>query len=413
MRIIYCNFTFDVLQYIQFPSKVKNEVKQMYEAKPHDKISEIHGDDFKYLRLKNSPDVGIPIKTIRAVDLFCGCGGFSLGMQEACNTLNLGFSVELAVDFDRQAANCFKQNFKGANVIVDDIGNILSFDLGTTATESENVLLNELPPINILIGGPPCQGHSDLNNFARRKDPKNRLYLYMARAAELLKPEHIIIENVAGAIHDKGKVVQTVAEFLSGLGYAVSVGTINLVNIGVPQNRRRLILAASKTRTVDVNSIEKKYFIDKRNLAWAIQDLEGGATSSSLLSTPSTPSKDNKNRMKYLFENNLYELPNEQRPPCHRDKTHSYNTIYGRLRWENPSQTITSGFYSMCMGRYVHPTEIRTLTAHEAARLQFFPDYFDFSTVENRTSLATIIGNALPMKLPYLIGLELLGERGA
>lgn len=95
-----------------------------------------------------------------------------------------------------------------------------------------------------------------------------------------------------------------------------------------------------------------------------------------LMDMPSKPSKDNLKRIDYLFENNIYDLPNEQRPPCHQKGNHTYKSIYGRLHWDEPSQTITSGFYSMCMGRYVHPQLPRTLTAHEAARLQFFPDYF-------------------------------------
>jgi DNA (cytosine-5)-methyltransferase 1 len=110
------------------------------------------------------------------------------------------------------------------------------------------------------------------------------------------------------------------------------------------------------------------------------------------------PQSQTEKRINFLFDNQLYELPNEQRPPCHRDKAHSYDTVYGRLRWDRPAQTITSGFYCMCMGRYVHPEQRRTLTGHEAARLQFFPDFFDFSPAKSRTKLAEIIGNAVPPK---------------
>jgi DNA (cytosine-5)-methyltransferase 1 len=82
--------------------------------------------------------------------------------------------------------------------------------------------------------------------------------------------------------------------------------------------------------------------------------------------------------------------------------------MYGRMRYDEPSQTITSGFSSPGQGRYIHPVRPRTLTPHEAARLQFFPDFFDFSMVKYRSSLATMIGNAVPMKLSYAVGLELL-----
>lgn len=103
-------------------------------------------------------------------------------------------------------------------------------------------------------------------------------------------------------------------------------------------------------------------------------------------------------RMRYLLEHDLYDLPNSERPECHRD-AHSYKSMYGRLKWAEPAQTITSGFGSIGQGRYMHPTQMRALTAHEAARIQGFPDYFDFSAVTKRSELATMIGNAVPPAL--------------
>jgi DNA (cytosine-5)-methyltransferase 1 len=231
----------------------------------------------------------------------------------------------------------------------------------------------------------------------------------MGRAAELLRPTHVIIENVTGALHDQGRVVQTTQEWLESLGYHVSVGLVDLVRIGVPQRRRRLLIVASLTKRVEVASLAAKYGTGTRDVRWAVNDLMDKAPTT-LLDQPAESKPDTRKRISYLFENDVYELPNEFRPACHRDKDHSYNSIYGRLRWNKPSQTITRGFYSMCMGRYVHPERPRTLTAHEAARLQFFPDSFDFTPVRSRTALARIIGNAVPMKLPYAAGLELLAE---
>lgn len=87
-------------------------------------------------------------------------------------------------------------------------------------------------------------------------------------------------------------------------------------------------------------------------------------------------------------------------------------SIYGRLHWDRPAPTITRGFYCMCMGRYVHPSQRRTLTAHEAARLQFFPDWFDFSPAGSRTKLAIMIGNAVPPKIGFALGLQHLPANG-
>lgn len=377
-----------------------------------DEIKEIPGGDYAFLRRKTPTDCNMDFrKTIRLVDLFCGCGGISLGVKEACNTLKYKLDIPLAVDFEKEASDCYSRNFPYANTVNGDITELFSDLVGSPLTEKEKELKKSVGRVDLLVGGPPCQGHSDLNRYTKRNDPKNHLYLYMARAAEVFRPELIIIENVTGALHDKGHVVQRVKEDLINLGYKVDIGIVDLVKIGVPQTRRRLILLASLHGEYSVEKIQEEYSVDEeRTVEWAISDLER-IVPTTLFDTPSVPSKVNQQRIHYLFEHNVYDLPNEERPPCHRNKKHSYNSIYGRLHLDKPSQTITRGFYNNCMGRYVHPTQERTLTAHEAARLQFFPDYFDFSSVSSRTALGVIVGNAVPMKLPYVYALALLSDR--
>jgi DNA (cytosine-5)-methyltransferase 1 len=120
--------------------------------------------------------------------------------------------------------------------------------------------------------------------------------------------------------------------------------------------------------------------------------------------------QENQRRVKYLFRKDVHDLPNRLRPPCHRDKDHSYVSMYGRMHWDKPAQTITGGFGSMGQGRFVHPTRPRTLTAHEAARLQGFPDFFDFSSVKGVTALREMIGNAVPPQLTALLVSQLLEE---
>ena len=370
---------------------------------------EIPGGDFEFLRRKvPTISAGNHEKTIRLVDLFCGCGGLSLGVKEACNTLNYDLEIPLAVDFDKEASSCYGLNFPKANIINSDITQMFSDKIGTPLTIKEENLKQTVGHVDLLVGGPPCQGHSDLNRYTKRDDPKNHLYMYMARAAEIFRPKLIIIENVTGALHDKRHVVQSVEEVLIKLGYKIDIGIVDLVKIGVPQTRRRLILLASLDKGYSVNAIQEAFTVSReRSVEWAIGDLVK-TEQLTLMDTPSVPSKENQRRIHYLFEHDVYDLPNEERPPCHRNKKHSYNSIYGRLHPDKPSQTITRGFYNNCMGRYVHPTQERTLTAHEAARLQFFPDFFDFSSVSSRTALGVIIGNAVPMKLPYIYALVLL-----
>lgn len=121
-------------------------------------------------------------------------------------------------------------------------------------------------------------------------------------------------------------------------------------------------------------------------------------------------SGENISRIAHLFSRNVYDLPNELRPPCHRDKAHSYASMYGRMRPDAPAQTITSGFGSMGQGRFVHPTRPRMITAREAARIQGFPDYFSFEPSSSRTALHEMIANAVPPALSAAIVSAILAQ---
>jgi DNA (cytosine-5)-methyltransferase 1 len=212
---------------------------------------------------------------------------------------------------------------------------------------------------------------------------------------------------VPGAANDKSKVVQRSATALQELGYNVDFGVVDASRLGVPQKRKRLLLLASLTAQPLITKIEENFLRDRRTLRWAIEDLHN-QTSDSILDESAKSAEDTRERINYLFDNDLYDLPDEMRPPCHRTKAHTYRSIYGRLNWDEPTQTITTGFFSMCMGRYVHPVSRRTLTAREASRIQYFPQSFDFSGVTKRSDLAKMIGNAVPSRLALAAILELL-----
>jgi DNA (cytosine-5)-methyltransferase 1 len=263
--------------------------------------------------------------------------------------------------------------------------------------------------LDVLVGGPPCQGHSDLNNYTRRRDPKNELYMLMVRAAEVLQPAHLIVENVQGIKRDHTGVLSRAVECLERIGYRVDHGLVHLVDIGVPQKRVRHILVASAESTPSLASAVKRCTVSPaRDLSWAIRDLEANCSSGTFDSAGQLTS-DNQKRALYLLKNNLFDLPNELRPPCHRDNpTHRYTAMYGRLSWTAPAHTITTGFGSPGQGRYLHPSQARTLTPHEAARVQFFPDWFDFGANSRRNLLAHCIGNAVPPKLGFVLALDRL-----
>jgi DNA (cytosine-5)-methyltransferase 1 len=194
---------------------------------------------------------------------------------------------------------------------------------------------------------------------------------------------------------------------LAAAGYQIATSVVSLSGIGVPQRRRRHTLLAFLDLGIEPADVLRSLpTCDERSVRWAIDDLEHLATPNGI-DVPSRPSAENERRIGWLYDNDVYDLDNNERPACHRDQRHSYKSMYGRLMWDQPAQTITTGFGSMGQGRFVHPSQRRTLTPHEAARLQFFPDWFDFTaggSVQGRGKWATMIGNAVPPKLTMELG---------
>lgn len=360
---------------------------------------------------RTRPEFEAGAAALRLVDLFSGCGGLTLGAAQAASSAGVAIEVPLAVDSDADAAAVYSVNFPKANLCRNSVDQLFRSRIGLSLSKVETDLAESVDQVAALIGGPPCQGHSDLNNHTRRQDPKNALYGYMARAAEVLKPQVVLIENVPAVQHDRHAdegVVSRVERELGCLGYRVDTRVIALDGLGVAQRRRRHVLlataagTATPTELLDNVAAMREY----RDLRWAIKDLEGANPIG--LDQPPRSSTENLKRMQYLHARQLVDLPNAERPRCHKKNGHSYKSMYGRLSWDLPAQTITSGFGSIGQGRYMHPNNLRALTAHEAARVQGFPDYFDFSPVKFRASLATMIGNAVPPQLGAAIFSELL-----
>lgn len=358
------------------------------------------------LRERARPDFEDGEKRCRLVDLFAGCGGLTLGVAQATRGLGIGLDVVLASDVNATALDVYRANFPKAHAVTGKVEAFFNGKLGKPVTVKEEGTQEQLKNVDVLVGGPPCQGHSDLNNWTRRDDPKNALYLRMGRAAEVLEPKLLLIENVPAVRHDKSDVVTTTENRLRDLGYEVAHETLPLLALGVAQVRRRHVLVATRVEKLSPKAILEDLYGRSANseadLRWAIGDLAGMKDPAGY-DKPPKASATNVERMQYLLDNDLYDLPNSKRPPCHQS-AHSYKSMYGRLRWNKPAQTITSGFGSIGQGRYMHPDEPRALTPHEAARIQGFPDYFDFGLVPKRYELAEMIGNAVPPAL----GRELL-----
>ena len=359
------------------------------------------------LRKKTLPNIFLTNSTLRVVDLFCGCGGLSYGALLAGLHHNRAVHFKLAVDFNAAALAVYKTNFeKYAQAIKEeDIQALVTLSSkAASPTKKEKSTLGSIGTIDLIVAGPPCQGHSDLNNTSRRSDPRNNLYLAPARAAASLKPKVLIIENVPTVTRSAEDVVNQSRNLLERLGYFVEELTIDLTRIGIPQSRTRHVQIAS-LKPLD-NLLESIKHLKPKGVGCYeyIRDLENEANADGDAFIRTTKlTEDNINRINYLFSNNIYDLPNSMRPPCHRDKEHSYVSMYGRLDPYRPAQTITSGFGSMGQGRFVHPTKPRMITAHEAARLQGFPDSFSFSNCTHVTKLREMIGNAVPPQMTQVI----------
>ncbi len=364
------------------------------------------GFDLAWLRLTSRPKVISPRQVIRTVDLFAGCGGLSVGIAEAARGLGMRMDAILANDIDKNILGIYARNFPEAEIVCAPLETLLDGACGDPPTLRERELADRLGKIDLVIGGPPCQGHSDFNNHTRNNDPKNELYLSMARFCEVARPTHVIVENVPGVERDRRRVAQRTWSILEQLGYSVSSGIIDASRLGVAQRRKRSITIASLKVMPSVEESVAALEVKERNLSWAITDLLDVARSS-LMDQPPQPNDLTKSRIDFLFDNDLFDLPDSERPDCHRLKPHSYVSVYGRMHWDRPAQTLTTGFGVMGRGRFVHPSQRRTITPHEAARIQFFPDFFDFGAGP-RTLIHKVIGNAVPPKLGYALGVHLL-----
>lgn len=322
-----------------------------------------------------------------AIDIFSGCGGLSLGMKRA------GFNVVASVEIDSDAVKTYKDNHPNTVVFQEDIQN---FDL----KKMKSLLAGK--PLHLLAGCPPCQGFSSIRRKNKKRsiqDKRNKLLLEFLRCIEELKPITIMMENVPGLVNYY--LFPYFIKRLDELNYNPLCGEIDIFAYGIPQHRKRLVVLGSKLgimKIVPGNSKKRtvKDVFEKIN-SNLIADYAHGVVAkhtSRIANMISLIPKDGGSRK---------DLPEEYILECHKDKQNvGFNDIYGRLSWDKPSGTITGGCLNPSKGRFLHPTEDRCITAREAALLQSFPIDYIFPSTISKTSLALLIGNALPPKFSYI-----------
>lgn len=343
----------------------------------------------------------------KILDLFCGAGGFSYGIDK-----NKEFTTVLGVDFDEYAIKTFKKNFNSAEVILGDIQD---------EKIQENIIrISKNLGVNMIIGGPPCQGFSLKGKQLGINDPRNFLFLEYLKIVEKLKPEIFVIENVKNLIKSSnGFFINEIRKKFSKLGYIVTDGFINAKDFGVPQNRERAIIIGSLTKCIELPKKTTKNKIT--TVRDAISDLSylnsgEGKDEDYYINPPKTKYQ------KMLRGKKLYNhvatshsdsaLKKLKMIPPEGDKSYipkelhgkqKFLTTWSRLKWDEISPTIDTRFDTPSNGKNSHPYLHRSITPREAARIQSFDD--DFIFVGPKTSICRQIGNAVPPLMAKEIGI--------
>ena len=413
-------------EYVHNANKIVHEL-ELYNIRIHSAIVHEGIDDdakgawwFSYLAGKKPVAVELIGGRIRVVDLFCGAGGLANGVGHLCDELGVVMIPEFIADQDELATEVYAANHGSRMRSSAPIQHLVDYSIRITSSGARFTYPPELMDedvaqavrgVDLVLAGPPCQGHSNLNNHTRRTDPRNSLYLTVPAFAVAAEAPMCIIENVPGVVRDEHRVVEIAQQLFESEGYHVTAGFLSAADLGWPQTRRRHFLIARKDKAPVPLSVVRSLLRDQpRSLWWAIGHLED-FVSDDILDQVSELSPENRARIEWLFREGEYELALTKRPESHRNGT-TYTAVYGRMKKELPAPTITTGFMTPGRGRFVHPTRPRVLTPREAARLQGFPDNYRFvtdpSNPPGRSLLAKWIGDAVPMPLGYAAAISAL-----
>lgn len=324
-----------------------------------------------------------------SIDIFAGCGGLTEGLKQA------GFNVTAAFDIDQDALKTYKLNHPEVKVFEEDIRKI--------DTKEIKKILND-DPLHLLAGCPPCQGFSSVrrkNKKASSKDSRNNLIMEYLRFVEELKPLTIMLENVPGLANYY--LFKIFLKRLKKLGYhnVNDYKVVNMKDFGIPQRRRRITLIASLLGPIKV--VEKTD--ENKTVKEAIGNLDANFLKQDPIHNIKTLHTSRiQNLINTLPKNggSRKDLPSEYNLECHKKENVGFHDIYGRLRWDDYSTTITGGCLNPSKGRFIHPEENRVISPREAAILQSFRIDYKFPTDISKTSLALMIGNALPPKFSYV-----------
>lgn len=334
---------------------------------------------------------------IVAIDLFCGVGGLTKGLSDA------GIGVKIGVDIDPDCRYPYTAN-NASEFLLKSVADVTADDL--SKARSKGALL-------LLAGCAPCQPFSTYRQKDGAADERWNLLDHFSRLVKELDPEFVTMENVPNL--QKQEIFETFTESLKSLGYFVFHEVVDCSEYGVPQQRRRLVLLASKLGPIALSDVRE----DK-----APRTVKDAIGSLSRLKAGNISRKDPLHQSCGLSELNLRRI-RSSRPggtwrdwekglvaSCHKKKTgKTYPSVYGRMEWDRPAPTITTQYYAFGSGRFGHPSQDRAISLREGAILQSFPRNYKFVQKGRpifRKTIGRLIGNAVPVKLGEAIGRSIL-----
>ena len=349
---------------------------------------------------------------LKVIDLFCGCGGVSEGFRLA------GYEIVGGVDFNAPAIKTYNRNFENAKGICC---NLLDMDQDRIVEA-----FGDLQDIDVIIGGPPCQGFSAANRYKTEgEDPRNKLFFEFVKFVDLAKPKAIVIENVRGIVtSNNGYAKDRIYEIFESRGYSVNHRILSASDYGVPQRRQRnffvmvkdgekfdfdKLVKVSEEVTVedaigelylheDSSSNEPFYLSEEPKTEYRkyVRAKDGGVPNHEVR----YPAEKVQHRISFVPQGgNWQDVPEELWPT---DRKNRHSSAYKRLDVNQPSCTIDTGNNH---SNYFHPLYNRIPTVREAARLQSFPD--DFVFLGNRSEQYRQVGNAVPPLLAKVIAIQL------
>lgn len=346
----------------------------------------------------------------RVIDLFAGVGGLSLGFEMA------GCEIAIANEYDPSIADAYVRNRPGVNMIVADI----------TELPIEETFGPHAGTIDIVIGGPPCQGFSQKGQRKSINDPRNFLFRYYYHVVKRVKPRYFVIENVPNLLTtENGYFKDEIVELFNGIGYAVSCGVLCAADFGVPQDRHRTCIIGK----LGESAVSLPVSRGGRTTIWdAISDLsylesgEGSEVQEYRYAPQSSYQAMLRAGSDVLYNHvatrhskitleRLRMIPPERGKEMLPEEHHTksiYSGTWCRMKKNGIAKTITTRYDTPSSGEFTHPYLNRAITTREAARIQSFPDTFRF--YGTKSSQMKQVGNAVPPLLGKAIAEQIMRD---